>query len=219
MLHVIPPREHQSNQAVLDAMFRLRHDVVVDQWGWDIPGAQPGRDIDQFDTDETAYFVAMGDPGTPLEGRALATARLIPTTAPHMMTELFSSFCDLQPSPQLPNVWECSRYLSDAKFIGDKAISRRARIAVNIGMIEFALANDIGRFVWLTHQLMYGLMIKAWVSEPLGLPKRQEGEDDAWIAGISTIDQEALARVSAIYHRLVSPYDPLGTDDLDRQVA
>lgn len=219
MLHIINPGEHEKFAHIIDAMYRLRYDVAVDQWGWDIPGAQPGREKDQFDSDNAAYFVAMGDEGTHLEGRAIATARLLPTTRPHMMSELFSSFCDLQPSPVQDDVWECSRYLSDAELVGDKATSRRARIAVNLGMIEFALSHDINRFIWLTHQLMYGLMIKAWVSEPLGLPKRADGEDDAWIAGISDINIEAQDRVQAIYHKLQTNYDPLNLTIPSKSVA
>ena len=182
MLHIIPPNEHASSLRLLDAMYALRYNVVVEQWGWEIAGASPGLEKDQFDSNETAYFIAMGERGTSLEGQAIATARLIPTTIPHMMTELFSSFCDLQKSPQRADVWECSRYLSDSTLPIDKATGRRARIAVNIGMIDFALSYGVNQFIWLTHQLMYSLMIKAWVSEPLGRPQHKEGEDETWIA-------------------------------------
>lgn len=198
MLHIIKPDDQTANAALLEDMFEMRDRVVVGEWGWDIPGAQPGREKDQFDTPNTAYFIATGEAGTPTEGRVLACGRLNPTTSPIMLGELFSSFCDLQDCPVGPNVWECSRYFSDNGLCGNRLAGKRARSLVNLGMIKFALETGIDTFVWLIHQMIYGHMIAVWDSEPLGRPRREADEDYAWVAGRSTINQATLERVETI---------------------
>lgn len=202
MIHTIRPEDHKQSSDLLEGMFQLRHDVVVAQWNWVIPGATIGREKDEFDTDETVYFIATGDVGTPEERTAVACARLNPTTRPHMMDQLFSEYCDLQESPKGKNVWECSRYLSNNNLFADHATAKLARSEINLAMIDFSLTNAIDRFVWLTHQIMYGHMLKVWESEPLGRPRRATGEESAWIAGVSKIDLSSRRRVQDVVSNL-----------------
>lgn len=204
MIHTILPSEYEQSDDILESMYRLRHDVVVEQWNWAIPGATPGHEKDEFDTDETVYFIATGQTGTSDERTALACARLNPTTRPHMMDQLFAEYCDLQDYPKNETVWECSRYLSNQDLFSDRAAAKLARSEVNLAMMDFAIANGINSFIWLTHQVMYGVMLTVWESEPLGRPRRALGEEDSWIAGISKIEHASRARVKDVVNSLRS---------------
>jgi acyl-homoserine lactone synthase len=162
--------------------------IVVEEWWWDIPGIEPGYDKDQFDTENTVYVVVMS-----AQGRVLATVRVNPTTGPHMLSELFADYCDLQPYPVAPDVWECSRFVTDRAMMADPVIDFRVRCQLGIGLTVYCIDHGINRLSWLTHQAFYNLVQRVWKTEPLGLPRRTES-DCAWIPAVSTIDIAALDR-------------------------
>ena len=94
MFKIITPDMYSEHQDLLDAMYRMRYRVVVGEWGWDIPGIQPGYDKDQFDTDATVYVIVRTS-----DGDVVGTSRLNPTTRPHMLSDLFADYCNLKPYP------------------------------------------------------------------------------------------------------------------------
>jgi len=186
MFKIITAGNRDAYKDVLDDMFRMRYRIVVEEWGWDIPGIQKGYDKDQFDTDETVYIVVLAD-----NGEVVATSRMNPTTGPHMLSELFADYCDLQPYPVAGDVWECSRFVTDRSLMTDPVEDFRVRCRLGLGLTVFCLDNGITRLSWLTHQKFYNLVQRVWKTEPLGLPKR-EGDDWAWIPAVSQIDKETL---------------------------
>jgi N-acyl-L-homoserine lactone synthetase len=188
MFKIITPDMYSEHQDLLDAMYRMRYRVVVDEWGWDIPGIQPGYDKDQFDTDETVYVIVR----TP-EGEVVGTSRLNPTMRPHMLSDLFADYCNLQPYPVGKDVWECSRFVTDRSLITGPLDDFRVRCRIGLGLTAYCLDNKISRLSWLTHQKFFNLVQKVWHTEPLGLPRRN-GDDWAWIPAVSRIDEATFDR-------------------------
>tara|TARA_R110000796_G_scaffold232269_1_gene350461 strand:+ start:844 stop:1494 length:651 start_codon:yes stop_codon:yes gene_type:complete len=188
MFKIITPGRHDEHRDLLDAMHRMRYRIVVGEWGWDIPGIQPGYDKDQFDTDETVYVIVR----TP-EGEVVGTSRLNPTMRPHMLSDLFADYCNLQPYPVGRDVWECSRFVTDRSLITDPVDDFRVRCRIGLGLTAYCLDNRITRLSWLTHQKFFNLVQRVWHTEPLGLPRRN-GDDWAWIPAVSRIDEETFDR-------------------------
>lgn len=188
MFRIVRPPDRQACQDLLDDMHRMRYRIVVEEWGWDIPGISPGYDKDQFDTDETVYVIVEDE-----NGAIVASARLNPTTRPHMLSELFAANCDLQPYPVGRDVWECSRFVTDRSLMTDAVDDFRMRCRLGLGLTVFCLDHRVTRLSWLTHQKFYNVVQRVWKTEPLGLPKR-EGDDWAWIPAVSQIDHETLDR-------------------------
>jgi len=188
MFRIVRPDNRHEYQDLLDEMHKMRYRVVVEEWGWDIPGIEPGYDKDQFDTDDTVYVIVQTDAGD-----VVATSRMNPTRQPHMLSELFSDYCDLQPYPVGDDVWECSRFVTDRSMMSDPVEDFRIRCRLGLGLTVFCLDNGISRLSWLTHQKFYNLVQRVWKTEPLGLPRRQ-GDDWAWIPAVSEIDQDTLDR-------------------------
>lgn len=188
MFRTIRPDEHAANRGLLDEMFEMRYRIVVEEWGWDIPGIRKGYDKDQFDTSETVYVIVQND-----SGAVVACSRMNPTTGPHMLSELFADYCDLQPYPVGADVWECSRFVTDRAMMTDPVDDFRTRCRLGLGLTVFCLDNRVNRLSWLTHQKFYNLVQRVWTTEPLGLPRR-EGDDWAWIPAVSQIDQATLDR-------------------------
>lgn len=188
MFRTITPEKRDEYQDLLDDMHRMRYRIVVGEWGWEIPGVAEGYDKDQFDTDHTVYIVVRNE-----AGEVAATSRINPTTQPHMLSDLFADYCDLQPYPVGTDVWECSRFVTDRSLMPDPVDDFRIRCCLGIGLTVFCLDHGINRLSWLTHQKFYNLVQRVWKTEPLGLPRR-EGDDWAWIPAVSWIDQAALDR-------------------------
>jgi N-acyl-L-homoserine lactone synthetase len=205
MFRIITPDLRDQHRAELQAMHEMRYRVVVCEWGWDIPGVLVGYEADQFDTDQTVYVIVQND-----DGEVVASARMNPTIEPHMLSELFADCCDLQPWPVAPDVWECSRFVTERSKFKDPLEDFRVRSRLGLGMTVHCIDHGITRLSWLTHQKFYNLVLKVWKTEPLGLPRRDEG-DWAWIPAVSWIDQETLDRQLDRYRNaeaIVASYTP-----------
>jgi acyl homoserine lactone synthase len=91
---------------MLDSMFRLRTAVFSDRLGWEVDCVQ-GREIDRFDDLDPTYMVVRDrlQPNV-----ALGCWRLLPTSGPYMLRDIFPELLDDRPAPDDPRVWEISRY-------------------------------------------------------------------------------------------------------------
>lgn len=188
MFKIITPDNCHQHSDLIDEMHKMRYRIVVGEWGWDIPGIEPGYDKDQFDTADTVYVIALT-----AAGEVAGTSRLNPTVGPHMLSELFADYCDLQPYPVGRDVWECSRFVTDRSLATDPVDAFRVRCRLGLGLTAYCLDNHISRLSWLTHQKFFNLVQRVWQTEPLGLPKR-EGDNWAWIPAVSTIDEATFDR-------------------------
>jgi N-acyl-L-homoserine lactone synthetase len=86
-------------------MARYRHRVFVEMLGWPLQTREQGLEFDQFDREDTMYVVAR-DACDDVVG----TARLLPTTRPYLLRELFPQLLHGQPMPSTPRIWELSRF-------------------------------------------------------------------------------------------------------------
>jgi len=81
-----------------------RHRVFVERLGWQLE-AHDGAERDEFDRADTLY-VAVEDE----QGRIAGCARLLPTTQPYLLREVFPQLLAGCAAPQDPCVWELSRF-------------------------------------------------------------------------------------------------------------
>jgi acyl-homoserine lactone synthase len=146
----------------LQAMFAARKRVFVDLLRWDLPVCEGRFEVDRFDDEHAEYLVVGAD------GRHLASARLLPTTRPHILGSLFPQLCagDL---PRGPHIREITRFCLDPA-IGSRA-RREARDVLVSALVAHARARGIERYTgvaelaWLQQILAFG-----WRCRPLGLP-------------------------------------------------
>jgi N-acyl-L-homoserine lactone synthetase len=190
MVDLITPDNRHMYRDLLNDMFAMRYRVVVEKWGWDIPGLVGKSDNDQFDTDETVYLIETD----PTRSRVTGCVRLNPTKGPHMMGALFSSYCDLAPHRIGTNIWECSRYVVDRNALANRDLDLPTRRRLSIGVTEFCLFEGIDTLCWYTNQAVYNLILRIWETTPLGLPATYGDTQDVYIPAISKIDEAALQR-------------------------
>ena len=88
----------------LRAMFEDRKSVFVDLLKWDVPVLCGRFELDQFDDEHATYLIIADE-----DGDHLASARLLPTTRPHILGSLFPDLC-AAPPPAGPWVFEITRF-------------------------------------------------------------------------------------------------------------
>ncbi|GLU31013.1 acyl-homoserine-lactone synthase [Trinickia caryophylli] len=88
------------------ALAQYRHQVFVEQLGWDLPCVDGRFERDQYDRADTVYVVARDE-----SGAICGCARLLPTTQPYLLREVFPFLLAVDMvAPQSPDVWELSRF-------------------------------------------------------------------------------------------------------------
>lgn len=100
---VITPNNRNLHEDLWLDHHRLRHEVFVKRLGWDVSSCN-GLEFDGYDTEHTTYVVTADD-----LGRARAVSRLLPTTRPYMIRDLWPEWYH-GPLPAEESVWEASRF-------------------------------------------------------------------------------------------------------------
>jgi N-acyl-L-homoserine lactone synthetase len=99
----------QSGQAgkttLLFDMHRLRTRVFKDSLQWPVHVNQDGLEVDEFDLPEAVYLLALDD-----EKRVIGSWRILPTTGPTMIRDVWPHYLETLPMPVTENVWEVSRF-------------------------------------------------------------------------------------------------------------
>lgn len=165
VLEGVRPGESQ----LLEGAMRLRHQVFVEEKGWEGLRREDKRDVDQFDAPTTVHHVAVVD------GEVAGYQRFNATMGPHLLADVHAGLCVSGP-PRDPHIWEWSRYCVARKFKKDGAFCDVASTLL-IGAIEWAEPLGIKAFVlefhpvWITRFDELGFKVV-----PLGLPEEFDGE-------------------------------------------
>jgi acyl-homoserine lactone synthase len=162
-VHVIRHDNKQLYSEILEDYFRLRHQIYVVERKWTDLDRPDKREIDRFDTDETVYLLG-------LEGRNIvAGMRLVPTTAPTLLSELFPRL-SLNGPVHRPDVYELSRIFVVPKRRGEHA-GPRAEAVIQAAAMEYGLSIGLSAFtIVLESWWLPRLLDQGWVARPLGLP-------------------------------------------------
>ncbi|WP_170329224.1 acyl-homoserine-lactone synthase [Ruegeria arenilitoris] len=135
MIIVIDGINQHKFKDVLDEMFKLRARVFGDRLGWEV-NIVDGRERDMFDDLNPAHVVSIND-----EGDVVGCMRLLQTTGPHMLADVFHSILDGEPPLRSSQVWEATRFCVDTKKLGrgrGKNSVSYVTSEVMIGSFEYA---------------------------------------------------------------------------------
>lgn len=126
--------------AALRAMFAARKQVFIDLLKWDLPALDGRFELDQFDNPHARYLILLD----PDDLRHRASARLLPTTAPHLLGDLYPHLCpDGAPSGEAD--WEISRFCLDpAQSAAERLDARNQLVSA---LADHALHNGIREYV------------------------------------------------------------------------
>ncbi|MDF8333689.1 acyl-homoserine-lactone synthase [Novosphingobium cyanobacteriorum] len=168
MLSIIAPG-HEPDVALTRAMFAARKAVFVDILGWDVPVLDGQYEIDQFDTPKARYLILSN------KGEHLASARLLLTTEPGILSGLFPMLC-AGPCPQGPDVFEVTRFCLDRRLHARER--RDVRDALVTGLVSYALNAGISAYCAVAEAAWYDQIVRfGWSCQPLGQPVRIGTQD------------------------------------------
>lgn len=152
-------------EASLRSMFADRKHVFVDLLKWDLPILDGRFELDQFDNEHATYIVVADETGD-----HLGSARLLPTTRPHILGSLFPQLC-AAPPPRGPAIAEITRFCLSRRQgalarrdTRNRLVSALARHALEVGLHTYTGVAEMG---WLQQILAFG-----WECRPLGPPAR-----------------------------------------------
>jgi acyl-homoserine lactone synthase len=188
MIIVVDAASRRHFSADLAAMHYQRKAVFVDRACWNIP-VIANQEIDRYDgLAGTRYLLAKEQ----LAGPVLASARLLATTGPHLMQELYSA-AYRSGLPAGPKVWEVSRYCTSPSVGGrDKRLGLLWEIIC--GIMEMALMHGIENVIFTANRALLPRALESgWSARTQG--QTMSDGDDEVTAVVAAITSEGLDRV------------------------
>jgi acyl-homoserine lactone synthase len=163
-IHIVTHDNSHLYKDQMEDTFRIRYAIYVKGRGWKALDRPDKREIDQFDTEQARYLVV-------LEGsRVIGGMRMVPTTAPTLMSDLFPQLC-IRPLIRRPDVFELSRIFVIPEKRGEKARPHIEDILL-CGIMEYGLEEGIAQFtIVLETWWLPRLQDRGWRVTPLGLPE------------------------------------------------
>jgi N-acyl-L-homoserine lactone synthetase len=105
MIVVIEPYNAHEYSHLLDEMFRLRARVFRDRLRWDVQVADE-KERDKYDDEGPVYIIYADDESLKVKG----SLRLLPTTGPTVLADIFSDTLPDAVHLSAPTIWECTRF-------------------------------------------------------------------------------------------------------------
>lgn len=121
----------------LETMFEDRKRLFVDLLGWDLAIEHDHWEVDSFDGAEAIYLIALDQ-----VGYHAGSLRLLPSTAPHILSTLFADLCP-DGVPSGSTTYEVTRLCLPARHGAAERL--RIRNALITAMVDYALDAGITR--------------------------------------------------------------------------
>jgi acyl homoserine lactone synthase len=171
MILVIDGTNAKKFPNLLRQVYRLRAQVFADRLGWDVT-VQNGLETDVFDKLDPAHVVSLD-----AKGRVVGCMRLLQTTGPHMLSDVFSDILDGDAPLRSPHVWEATRFCIDMKRLGrgkDRNSISYVTNEVMVGAFEYAAKAGVMDSVAVIDPIMNRLLIRSGNApyDYLGTPKQ-----------------------------------------------
>ena len=188
-MQVINGTDVAAHPELFDEIWRLRHQVFVEEMGWKEIAHSDGLERDRFDDEHAVHLVSVHD------GHVAGYIRALPTTRPHLLTDVLTYLCE-EDRPYGKTVWEMSRYCVHK----DHRRGRRSLSAVGTevlaGTVEWALGAGVDRLVfefepnWILRALQWDFRVR-----PLGRIHEIDGQQV--VAAELTITDRTLPAIQA----------------------
>lgn len=180
-VHVVQKENRRHFEHLFDGYYRTRYDIYVRQRKWIALDRPDKREIDQFDTDETAYLFAIeGD-------KVVGSIRAVPTLQPTLLSDIFPEL-NIRGPIERPDVFELSRIFVLPEWRGERA-KPQLEVGLRAAAFEYGLSMGLGGFTsvietwWLPR-----FQADGWKIRPLGLPVEIDGM--SVVAVYITCDEE-----------------------------
>lgn len=199
MIKLIQGDQVKNHQDIMEQVWRLRHDVFVEEKKWMDLSKPNKREIDQFDNDDALHMIAMED------DQVVGYQRMLPTTKPYLLSEVYPHLCETE-LPRTSKIWEWTRYAVKKEH---RAVDRKVSPIANrllSAIVEWGIKNDVSSIIiemnplWLLRlvQLHFHVI-------PLGIT--HVIDDEEVLAVEAAFDIRTLARLQemrGVYENFLS---------------
>ena len=190
MIRTVTKDNAESYVSNLYQMHRIRKTVFKDRLGWDVT-VSGELEADEYDTLGASYLLSVDRYGT-VEG----CVRLLPTTGPNMLRDIFSSLVTKAGVPRGERIWEASRFAVSRNATELEAGLSQTTYELLIGVLEFGLSNGLSTIACVVDVRMERILRRAgWQLDRLG-PARRIGKTIA-MAGLLEVSAQILAQLEA----------------------
>ena len=143
MIDIVTRADADARAGDFREMFRLRHRVFKERLGWDVQ-SRNGMERDEFDDMNPAYLLAFDR-----EERLVGTWRMLPTTGPYMLRDVFPVLLGGMKAPRHPNICEGSRFAVDCDYLGKSSLAALSQVTAEIfcAVVEYCIANGYSEIV------------------------------------------------------------------------
>jgi N-acyl-L-homoserine lactone synthetase len=142
MIVVIEPYNAHEFPELLDEMFRLRARVFHGRLRWDVQVAD-GKERDKYDDQGPVYLIYVDDNSLKVKG----SLRLLPTTGPTVLADVFSDTLPDAVHLSAPTIWECTRFCLEDD-IREKLLIASAALIAALGDVAIGagIESIVGNF-------------------------------------------------------------------------
>ena len=194
MLKLIPGDCASFFPRETDAMFRSRARMFSDRLGWEVV-VTDGRERDRFDDENPLYLVSL-DPETEEYWGSL---RLLPTTGPNMLRDVFPQLMEEGEIIESATIWESSRInVVNAKGPFPRHNSRVGYVLSELilGIGEVAVLAGLTQVVTVTDWRVFRIL-RAAGSNPQVIGRAQRIGDTMTCAALFDVGEGPLAAFRA----------------------
>lgn len=130
---------------LIDRMLRVRYQTFYERLGWDVTVSQ-GREVDFYDALGPNYIIATDN----TREQCLGCLRLLPTTGPNMLRDIFAEVLECPDVPCDTACWEVSRFAMASSVSTTSLRFSEVPAALINAMMRFAREQGIRRIVGVT---------------------------------------------------------------------
>ena len=112
MIAVIEQYNAHEYSRLMDQMFQMRARVFHDRLRWNVRVVD-GRERDKYDDESPVYVIYTDDRKREVKG----SLRLLPTTGPTLLADIFSDTLPAGVHLSAPTIWECTRFCLDDRSL------------------------------------------------------------------------------------------------------
>lgn len=190
MLFAYTGQEESEYPEIFEKMYRQRYEIYVQRRKWKDLRPVGGLEKDQYDKDSAIYLMALDN-----DDDILACLRLLPTTEPHILGDLFPHLAQTGGVPRDGKILELTR-LYVAPFKASKAVRDWLIGVLCAGMIEYCQANKITQITSVIDTFILRMVLSMGCAvRPLGLPQAYpEGNAVAVAVDMTLANLEAIRR-------------------------
>jgi N-acyl-L-homoserine lactone synthetase len=168
-VEVVMPSARASKSAEVLEFMKIRKDVFVDEFKWDVPNIVGDYEIDQFDLPDTTYLLLL-DAGRKVVGGS----RLTKTSGRHMMQEVFADLCT-EPVPMGDDCFEISRSCI-AKDIRDSKAGGPLYALLMLTMLTHSKSIGVSKLIFVVDRASHDRLAKYFPVTPLGPETTYKGD-------------------------------------------